>query len=85
MFPDKETRTTTIKALRGALPHDLPSDLRIRLSNSLGFIGQLSLQERLIDLFSLHKESLVRLFPKEAEDMRYLKQVRNFLAHLGFV
>lgn len=82
-FPDAAARRATIAALRGAIPTSLPADLQKELKDSLGFIGSVTLLDRLKDLLSLYPKSAGPLFLGGEADMALLKDVRNFLTHYG--
>jgi len=82
-FPDKNTRKETIKALRWAIPGTLDPGLRDEISQQLGFIGDLTLLDRLKVFLNLYSQSLRPLFPAGDLDMALLKDVRNFLTHYG--
>jgi hypothetical protein len=80
-FPDKDTRSHTLKALRGAIPADLDPNLRTAIEQQLAFVGELTLLDRLKDLLRRYSESLRPLFPGHDADMELLRDVRNFLTH----
>jgi ApeA N-terminal domain 1 len=82
-FPDAKARKATIAALRGAIPTSLPAALQNELKESLGYIGSVTLLDRLKDLFLLYPKSVGPLFPGGEADMVLLKDVRNFLTHYG--
>jgi hypothetical protein len=82
-FPDPQTRRDTIAALRNALPQSLDPALQQELSDSVGFIGAVTLLDRLKQLFALYRKSLGPLFRRGDADMATLKDVRNFLTHYG--
>jgi hypothetical protein len=82
-FPDARARRATIAALRAAVPTTLPADLQSELKESLGYVGSVTLLDRLKDLFSLYPKSIGPLFPGGEADMVLLKDVRNFLTHYG--
>ncbi|EIG59000.1 hypothetical protein Bra1253DRAFT_03720 [Bradyrhizobium sp. WSM1253] len=82
-FPDDEARKATLKALRAAIPKTLDPSLRKQLSDSIQFVGAVTLLDRLKQLFSLYPKSLTPLFRRGGDDMGLLKDVRNFLTHYG--
>jgi len=82
-FPDEKTRKDTIDSLRKAIPGDLDKELREALSQGIGFIGSLTLLERLRGLYSAYRKSVTPLFPRGDDDMKFLKDARNFLTHYG--
>jgi len=82
-FPDEATRKATLKALRDAIPKTLDPSLQKELSDSIQFIGAVTLLDRLKQLFSLYPKSLTPLFRRGDDDMGLLKDVRNFLTHYG--
>ena len=53
-FPDDNTRKSTINALREAIPSDLNEELKDALSQGLGFIGGLTLFDRIQQLYSFY-------------------------------
>ena len=68
-FPDEKTRRDTLKALRKAIPSSLDEKLRRALSDQLGFIGALTLYDRLQELFRTYQKSVTPLFPRGDDDM----------------
>jgi HEPN superfamily Apea-like protein len=82
-FSVQERARDTIKALRSAIPGMLDPGLRKEISQQLGFVGELTLLDRLKYFFSLYPESLRPLFPAGDGDMALLKDARNFLTHYG--
>jgi hypothetical protein len=82
-FPDRNTQKRTLAALRRAIPTDLEDELRTYICGQLGYIGGLTLLDRLNHLFAQYPESLGPLFRNPAKDMALLKDARNFLTHFG--
>jgi ApeA N-terminal domain 1 len=82
-FSDAATRKATLNALRDAIPKTLGASLQKELSDSIQFIGAVTLLDRLKQLLSLYPKSLTPLFRRGDDDMVMLKDVRNFLAHYG--
>jgi len=82
-FPDAESRKATLAALRKAIPKTLDADLRKRLGDSLGYLGSLSLLERLQRLYCRYPKSITPLFPDGLGDLKRLRDARNFLTHYG--
>ncbi|WP_404515372.1 HEPN domain-containing protein [Bradyrhizobium ottawaense] len=82
-FPDDAIRKATLKALRDAIPKTLDPSLQKELSDSIQFVGAVTLLDRLKQLFSLYPKSLTPLFRRGDDDMGLLKDVRNFLTHYG--
>jgi ApeA N-terminal domain 1 len=82
-FPDKETRRETIKVLKDAIPAGLDPTLRTSIEQQLAFVGELTLLDRLKDLFGRYRKSLDPLFPDPDADMELLRDARNFLTHFG--
>jgi hypothetical protein len=82
LFRDQASRKQTLIALRKALPGSLPDDVRKRVKERLGWVGELSFLERLYRLRDEHEMSVGPLFPN-ANDMQLLRDVRNFLTHYG--
>ena len=82
-FPNKATRQATLAALRAAIPASLDASLQKELSDSIQFIGAVTLLDRLKQLFALYPKSLAPLFQRGEADMVLLKDVRNFLTHYG--
>lgn len=82
-FPDKATKKRTLAALRGAIPADLDPSLSSYLGEQIGYLGTLTLLDRLNHLFKTYPRTLTPLFPDGAADMKLLKDVRNFLTHFG--
>ncbi|HZL59175.1 MAG TPA: HEPN domain-containing protein [Stellaceae bacterium] len=82
-FSDNEARRTTINALRSAIPGTLDPILFDEISQQLGFVGELTLLDRLKYFFGLYPLTLRPLFPAGDSDMALLKDARNFLTHYG--
>jgi hypothetical protein len=82
-FPDETTRKDTLTALRKAIPSGLDKALRDAICQGIGFIGSLTLLDRLRSLYSTYPKSLTPLFPRGDDDMKFLKDTRNFLTHYG--
>jgi hypothetical protein len=82
-FPDKRTRRDTLDALKAAIPAGLDATLRKGIKQQLAFVVELTLLDRLKDLFSRYGRSLGPLFPDRDVDMELLRDVRNFLTHFG--
>jgi ApeA N-terminal domain 1 len=82
-FPDKVTRSQTVKYLRKSLPETLPTELRKQISEQLSFIGGVTLRDRLLDFYDKYPVSISKLFRSREYDMSLLKDVRNFLTHYG--
>ena len=80
-FPDAQTRKTTIKTLRDAVPTSLNSKLQKQIKESLSFIGSVTLLDRLNQLYLLYPQSVGPLFKRGEADMAAIKDVRNFLTH----
>ena len=80
-FPDRGTKEITLKALRAAIPTALPNMLATKVSEQIGWIGSLTLIERLKYLYNLYPESIGPLFPNCDDDMTLLKNARNYLTH----
>jgi hypothetical protein len=80
-FPDADSRKATIAALRAAVPRTLPVALQTLLRNGIGYLGSLTLLERLNGLYVLYPRSLGPLFRRGGDDMVRLKDARNFLTH----
>ena len=79
-FPNSQMKRDTLKALRSAIPKELDEGLREEISQSLGWIGQLSLRDRLKSLFDHYPKSLRPLFPVENQ-LDDLRRARNYLTH----
>jgi hypothetical protein len=82
-FPSKDIWQKTLDTLRKALPEELKPELRSELSKSLGFFGQMTLVQRLLALYDRSPTSLSQLFPDREGDMKFLKDIRNYLTHYG--
>lgn len=82
-FPDATTRKETIAALRKAVPTTLSPTLQGEIKAGLGYVGSVTLLDRLKELYSLYPKSAAPLFPQGDTDMTALKDVRNFLTHYG--
>lgn len=82
-FPDSKSRRDTIRSLRAAVPALLDELLQNQIRKQLGYIGSLTLLDRLKHLFSLYPKSLTPLFRRGNADMELLKDTRNFLTHYG--
>ncbi|MBM1169620.1 ApeA N-terminal domain 1-containing protein [Microvirga arabica] len=82
-FSQPEDRRATLTALRDAVPKHLDPSLRRYIHDQIGFIGSLTLLDRLKDLSRRYPSSVGPLFPLGDEDMVRLKDVRNFLTHYG--
>lgn len=73
IFPDKKTKKSTLEALRSAIPLDLPPLLSMKIFESIGLIGQITLVDRLKYLYDLFPKSINPIFPSCDEDMKLLK------------
>jgi hypothetical protein len=82
-FPDEKTRKETIAVLRKAVPESLGTELQKEIRESLGYIGAVTLVDRLKALYALYPNSVGPLFRRGDTDMNLLKDVRNFLTHYG--
>jgi len=82
-FPDAKTRKETIAALRNAVPSTLDPALQSEIKAGLGYVGSVTLLDRIKELYSLYSKSVGPLFPNGDADMAMLKDVRNFLTHYG--
>jgi len=82
-FPSPEARKATIKALRAAVPEMLGATLQDEIRDQIGYVGILTLLDRLKHLYSLYPKSLSPLFRRGDKDMVLLKDTRNFLTHYG--
>lgn len=82
-FPADCTWKETLKALRDAIPEKLPTDLRDAISKGLSFQGGMNLVERLFDLYDRYPTCLRPLFPDRDDNMKALRDARNFLTYYG--
>ena len=82
-FPDAKTRKETIAALRNAVPSTLDPALQSEIKAGLGYVGSVTLLDRIKELYSPYSKSVGPLFPNGDADMTMLKDVRNFLTHYG--
>jgi hypothetical protein len=82
-FPSQKMKKSTLSALREAVPKILTAALQKQIAEQIGFIGTLTLLDRLNHLYSIYKRSLHSVFPAGEADMKVLKDTRNFLTHYG--
>ncbi|MGA2733922.1 MAG: HEPN domain-containing protein [Syntrophobacteraceae bacterium] len=82
-FPDKGTKRITLRLLREAIPANIPKSLQKEIHQQIGLIGSVPLVDRLKHLYNLYPRSIRPLFPAYEDDMRLLKEARNFLTHYG--
>ena len=82
-FPNTDAKRSVVRALRQAIPQDLDADVRKEICNRLSYIGSATYLERLQLLFQRYPKALGPLFPRGEEDLKKLRNARNFLTHYG--
>lgn len=80
-FPNADAKKCALKPLRAAIPPTLEQALRKEISDRLSFIASATFLERLKLLFQRYPKCLSPLFPRGDEDLKSLKEARNFLTH----
>ena len=82
-FPNANAKKSAVTALRAAIPTSLDRALQDELCQRLSYIGSATYMERLQLHFRRYPKCLGPLFPRGDEDLKLLRNVRNFLTHYG--
>jgi hypothetical protein len=82
-FPNANAKKSAVLAFRAAIPKSLDRALQDEICQRLSHIGSATYMERLQLLFRRYPKCLGPLFPRGDEDLKPLRNARNFLTHYG--
>ena len=82
-FPNAKVKKSVVSVLRAAIPKSLDPALQHEIFQRLSFIGSATYMERLQLLFRRYPKCLGPIFPRGDEDLKQLRNARNFLTHYG--
>jgi hypothetical protein len=80
-FQNSAAKQSALSPLRAAIPSGLSPEVKKQISDRLGDICGAVYLERLQSLFQRYPKCLSPLFPRGDEDLKTLRDARNFLTH----
>jgi hypothetical protein len=76
-----EFKRNVLSKLTEALPNQMNTDYRARIVAGMIHLNEWSLLQRLYDLYDRDLKTVSRLFRDRDKDMRWVRDVRNYLTH----
>ena len=78
----KKYKKTTLKALKKAIPPDLPEPYRKSIRDGLIHLNEYSFRVRVTELYEKHRDLVDFAFKAPEEEIDRIVKVRNHLTHL---